>query len=222
MTGTQRAPFHLHGSPTQAAFPSFNLSTLLSLSGKGHRASPTLGRRRPGHRQGWEEKVASVAQSARVFATRDGLLVGQSQLRAPDPALGERTNKCSLVRIPALGVKTGGDLGRTPASSPPSLPRSSWCLEHLGQWPQLRGRSARLAPNLSALGLGSCTQGTPLEPVDLELLAPPPRAPPPSPAFFGEELSAIGRVPEGHPPHCARFSVLPSPGYNLRAKLPPG
>lgn len=45
-------------------------------------------------------------------------------------------------------------MGRAPASSPPSLPRSSWCLEHLCQWPQLRDRSARLAPNLSALGLG--------------------------------------------------------------------
>lgn len=69
------------------------------------------GWQRPGHHQGWEEKVASIAQSACVFATREGLLVGQSQLRAPDQALGERTNKCSLVRIPALGVTDGRRLG---------------------------------------------------------------------------------------------------------------
>lgn len=89
-------------------------------------------------------------------------------------------------------------MGRAPASSPPSLPRSSWCREHLCQWPQLRGRSARLAPNLSALGLRSCSQGTPLEPVDLELLAPPPASPRPaslSSLFLGRSSPRSGEFP---------------------------
>lgn len=97
----------------------------LSLSpGEKERRRSLWGRRRPRHRRGWEEKVAAVAQSARVSATRDGLPVGQSQLRAPDQALGERTNKCSRARIPALAVTTGGDSGQ-PRSRPhaPSLAR---------------------------------------------------------------------------------------------------
>lgn len=58
------------------------------------------------------------------------------------------------------------------------------------------GLIARLAPNLSALGLGSCTQGTPLEPVDLELLAPPsPRPAFPSCLFLGRSSPRSGEFP---------------------------
>lgn len=77
---------------------------------------------RPRHRGGWEEKVAAVAQSARVSATRDCLPVGQSQLRAPDQALGERTNKCSRARILSLGVNYRRRLRPSALSPPPPSP----------------------------------------------------------------------------------------------------
>lgn len=190
---------------------------------------PSPGRPRPWHCRGWEEKVAAVAQSARVSATRDGLPVGQSQLRAPDQALGERTNKCSRARIPALGVTTGGDSGR-PRSRPHPLPGSSRRSEPPPQRPQPQGHSLRLARNFFALGSRSWTLGLPARPFPRFLLEPrsglgasssPPRVPPSLSSLFGEGLSTLRGVSEGRQRR-ACLSISPSPGYNFQAKLPPG
>lgn len=68
--------------------------------------------------------MAAVAQSARVSATRDGLPVGQSQLRAPDQALGERTNKCSRARVPhSVSRREEAPTGALPPHPLPGSPR---------------------------------------------------------------------------------------------------
>lgn len=167
--------------------------SVLLAPGPGRGEGPCRGRRRPACRQRWEEKVAAVAQSARVSATRDGLPVGQSQLRAPDQALGERTNKCSPAGIPALGVTTRGDSGRAPVLAP----RAPFPA------PQLRGGSPRIAPEFSAPGLGSWARGPPACPSRLPPRAasgpgargPRARAPPSLSGACGEELFARPRAP---------------------------
>lgn len=172
--------------------------------------------------------MAAVAQSARVSATRDGLPIGQSQLRAPDQALGKRINKCSRARIPALGVTTGGDSGR-PRSRLTRLPGLPWLSEPPFQGPQSREHLPELAPNFSALGSGSWTPGPPRPPLSrvpapasgLGTDSPPPSVLPSLSSRFGEGLSTLRIVPEGHSRR-TRLSVSPSPGYNFRAKLPPG
>lgn len=201
-----------------------------SLPGKGSSVGPSPGRPRPWHRRGWEEKVAAVAQSARVSATRDGLPVGQSQLRAPDQALGERTNKCSRARIPALGVTTGGDSGR-PRSHPHPPP---WLVAALAApspappaaGPLAQTRTKLLRPGLaipdSEASLPAPFPGSfPSRSLDEERAALLPTSLPLFPAFLGRGSPRSGAVPESRQ-HRARLSVSPSPGYNFPAKLPPG
>lgn len=124
MTDRQtRTPLQSQQLPSPSDCACFRGCTLL-FPGKRRSAGSSPGLPRLRRRRGWEEKVAAVAQSARASATRDGLPVGQSQLRAPDQALGERTNKCSRAQIPALGVTTGGDSGRPrTAPGPPASAR---------------------------------------------------------------------------------------------------
>lgn len=187
--------------------------------------------RRPRHRGGWEEKVAAVAQSARVSATRDGLPVGQSQLRAPEQALGERTNKCSRARLLSLGVNYRRRLRPSALSPPPPFLARRSARSPPAQGLQPWGHQPRLLANFSALGSRSSTQGPPslsrfcrfqIEPLPgVGESSPPARGPPSLSSLFGEGLSTLGGVPEGHQRH-ARLSSSPSPGYNFQEKLPPG
>lgn len=174
--------------------------------------------------------MAAVAQSARVSATRDCLPVGQSQLRAPDQALGERTNKCSRARIPSLGVTTGGDSG-CPRSRPypPSLARRG-VLSPLPSAPSSRATSPDSYQTFLPSARDPGLRGLPacpfswfhLEPLPgLGASSPPSRGPPSLSSLFGEGLSTFGEVSEGHQRH-ARFSISPLPGYNFQEKLPPG
>lgn len=173
--------------------------------------------------------MAAVAQSARISATRDGLPVGQSQLRAPDQALGERTNKCSRAQIPALGVTTGGDSGRPrsrphppsparcrtprPLPSAPSRgaagPDSHQTFPPWARDPGLRGLPAHpLPPVPPRASLWTKSEQLPF-PGSLLSLQP----------FWGGTLHARGSC-LGSPAPVS--SISPSPGYNFQAKLPPG
>lgn len=189
---------------------------------------PSPGRPRPWHRRGWEEKVAAVAQSARVSATRDGLPVGQSQLRAPDQALGERTNKCSRARISALGVTTGGDSGR-PRSRPhpPSLARRG-AQSPLPSAPRLRATRSDSHQTFPPWARDPGLWGLPARPFPRLLLEPRsglavllPASLPLSPAFLGRGSPRSGEFPRVAKSR-ACLSISPSPGYNFQAKLPPG
>lgn len=172
----------------------------------------------------WEEKVAAVAQSARISATRDGLAVGNRS------GLLAKLWVKELINAPSPDPRTqcvdGRRLSGRPRSRPTPLPGSLPSSSPPPQRSQPRGRRPRLALNFSALGSGSWTRGLPAhlfprfhlrasfwtkseQTLSGSLLSLQP--------FRGGDSPRSGSC-LGSPAPVS--SISPSPGYNFQAKLP--